>query len=441
MTPPEPIGPPSPDPRTVEVVAGDLVAGGRAFARLEDGTPLFVAGAFPGERVRVRLQRRRARVAEGTVTEIVDPAPERVPPPCPWADRCGGCDWMGLEYASQLDWKHRIAAEAGRRIGKLEASPPKVVDASPTQLGYRGRIRIHVDRAGQIGFFARGSHKVVAIDRCAVAEEGVNRALGALRRAAADDTAGFGRQVSGAELRAGDDSTPWAVHLFWRRRRAQPDRRLTLALAGLAAGGGAVWAAGEVLHGPPRVSLELTGDLRLHAGPLAFVQANPGANRGLVTRVRDLALELSPAEGRFVDLFCGAGNFTLPLLAAGLHGAGIELSRGAIEDARFSATAQELTASGFHAGRAGGELGPLTGEAPTDLLLLDPPRSGAADSIPAIVALDPAAVVYISCDPVTQARDCAALQNAGYTVHSWTLHDLFPQTHHVESVLALTRGL
>jgi 23S rRNA (uracil1939-C5)-methyltransferase len=441
VIPSDPSPPPSPDPPLVEVTAGDLVAGGRAFARLDDGTPLFVAGALPGERVRVRVLRRRARVAEGIATEILAPAAERVPPPCPWADRCGGCDWMGLEYGSQLTWKHTIATEAGRRIGKLDAPPPEAVLASPTELGYRGRIRVHVDRAGQIGFFARGSHAVVPIDRCAVAEDGVNRALAALRRAVADDPAGFGRQVSGAELRTGDQATPWAAHLFWRQRRARPDRRLTRALAGLAASGGAVWAAGEVLHGPARVTLALTEELTLHAGPLAFLQANPAANRGLVARVRALATELSPSGGRFVDLFCGAGNFTLPLLAAGMRGVGVELSRAAIEDARFAATAQGLDAGAFHAGRAGGDLASLAGGARPELLLLDPPRTGAADAVPGIVELGPAAVIYVSCDPVTLARDARALCDGGYTVHSWTLHDLFPQTHHVESVLALSRVL
>jgi len=423
----------------VEVVAGDLVAGGRAFARLEDGTPLFVAGALPGERVRVRIDRRRARVAEGHATGILTPSPRRIEPPCPWADRCGGCDWMGLEYGAQLEWKQRIAQDAGDRIGKLAGVTPTPPLPSPRPLGYRGRIRVHVDRSGRIGFFARGSHEVVAVDRCAVAGDGVNQALDALREAVAGDPERFGRQVSGAELRTGDGQAPWAVHLFWRRRRARPDRPLRRTLATLARGGGAVWAAGEVLHGPARVAVALPGGLALQVGPLAFVQANPGANRALVDAVLAGARRATGGQGRFMDLFCGAGNFTQPLLAEGYDGVGVELSRGAIEDARAAADAQGLDTGAFRAGRAGDAA--WTDGDPPDLLLLDPPRSGAAEVVPAIVGLGPATVLYVSCDPVTLARDARALVAGGYRVEDWSLHDLFPQTHHVESVLTLVRVL
>ncbi len=428
-------------PAASEVVeVGDLVAGGRAFARLEDGTPLFVAGAIAGERVEVRVERRRARVAEGRATRILEPSPDRVQPSCPWAESCGGCDWMHLEYGAQLRWKGVIAREAALRQARIELDETPVPVPSPAALGYRGRIRVHVDRQGRIGLFAPGTHEVVAVDRCAVAAPPVNDALAALRDAAAAVGADFGRQVSGAELRTGDGATPWAIHLFWRHRRARPSPTLRTALGRMAAGGGAIWAAGNVLEGPDHTEYPLPEGLALRAGPLAFLQANPGANRQLVTYVRDAALALAGPRGRFLDLYCGAGNLTLPLLAAGMTGTGLELSAGAIADARRSAEALALPAEAFEATRVEAYLGRDGGRRLPDLVLLDPPRTGAKDAIEAIADLGARSMLYVSCDPVTLARDLGQLRQRRYEVRDWTAFDLFPQTHHVESVVTLTRG-
>lgn len=423
----------------VEVEIGDLVAGGRAFARLADGTPLFVAGALPGERAEVRIERRRARVADGRATRILRAASERVDPACPWFDSCGGCDWMHLDAAAQLRWKGVIARETARRQARVELSEPPPVAPSPAALGYRGRIRVHVDQRGRVGFFAPGSHRIVAVERCAVAEPAVDDALDALRSLAERLGTEFGRQVSGAELRAGDDETPWAIHLFFRQRRARPTPTLRAALERLSASGAAVWAGGKVLHGAADTVHPLPGGLHLRAGPLAFLQANPGANYRLVEAVRDVAVELAGDGGRFVDLFCGAGNFTLPLLAAGLDGIGVELSAGAIGDARRAAEEQSLPAGAFVSGRVDGQLGGKLPGGAVDVLLLDPPRTGAKDAIAAIADLGPRALIYVSCDPVTLARDVGDLRSRGYEPDRWLGFDLFPQTHHLESVVTMLR--
>lgn len=424
----------------MEVEIGDLVAGGRAFARLPDGTPLFVAGALPGERAEVHIERRRARIAEGRATRILRAASDRVVPACPWFDSCGGCDWMHLDGAAQLRWKGVIARETARRQARVELDQAPTVSPSPDALGYRGRIRVHVDRRGRVGFFAPGTHRIVAVEGCAVAEPAVQDALDALRSMADGVGPEFGRQVSGAELRTGDQETPWAVHLFWRERRAQPTGPLRAALERLSTSGAAVWAAGKVLHGAADTVHPLPGGLHLRAGPLAFLQANPSANHRLVEAVRDIAVEFAGDGGRFVDLFCGAGNFTLPLLAAGLDGIGVELSAGAVGDARRAAEEQSLPPEAFVSGRVDGRLGNKLLGGAVDVLLLDPPRTGARNAIEAIADLGPRALIYISCDPVTLARDVGDLRSRGYEPDRWLGFDLFPQTHHLESVVTLLRS-
>ena len=426
-------------PGPVEVTTGDLSPGGRCFSRLDDGTPLFVAGALPEETVRVVVSRRRAGVAEGDTVEVLSPSVDRVEPACLWFARCGGCDWMHAAYPAQLAGKQGIAAQAIRRQTGMDPASihdgPLPIEPSPDPLAYRGRVRLHVDPGGRVGYFARGTHRVVQVDSCLLATPAVNQALDAVRQELAPLGRRFGRQVSGIELRQGDDTAPWAIHLFPRARRARLDGALLAALERVAGeGGGAVWSAGKPLLGPPRLRFDLDDDLYSLAGPAAFVQANPRANRLLVRHVVERVVRQQPRD--FCDLFCGAGNFTLPLLAAGLEGTGVELSSQAVDGAREAALLQGLSAEAFRQGRVDGR----ARHGSPDLVLLDPPRTGARDAMPMIADMSPRTVVYVGCDPVTQARDVGELLRRGYEVVSWVLFDLFPQTHHVEGVAVLRKA-
>ncbi len=425
-----------------EVTAGPMAPGGRSFARLDDGTPLFLDGAVPGERVRGHVTRRRRRVVEGCVDEVLEAAPERVTPSCPWADRCGGCDWMHVDYAAQLRFKGEIAAEAGRRQARLARDTAVPVVPSPRREAYRSRVRLHVDLEGHVGYFARGTHDVVEIDRCAIAQSDVNAALSAARDAFAGIERTLGEEVSGIELRGGDDETDWAAQLFLRHRGARPSTALRSSLSTLASMGGTVWLNGRPYRGAPRLRYPLPGGQHLWVGPLTFTQGNPRANEQLIQLVVALAAgwgEPDPAAF-FVDLYCGAGNFTLPLLARGMRGVGVELSPDAIAGARDAARELGLPVDAFRSGKVGTRsLHHLSDPVP-EVVILDPPRTGAREAVSLIVEdLRPARVVYVGCDPVTQARDVGALREAGYEVATWEAIDLFPHTHHVESVMELRR--
>ena len=425
-----------------EVSAGPMAPGGRSFARLDDGTPLFLDGAVPGEQVRGVVVRRRKKIAEGRVTEVLEASPDRVTPPCPWADRCGGCDWMHVAYPAQLRFKGEIIAEAGRRQGRLEREAPVPVSPSPVREAYRSRVRLHVDEQGRVGYFARGTHDVVEIDRCWIARHDVNAALGALRDATAGVEAKLGREVSGIELRGGDDETDWAVHLYLRQRNTRPTTALASSLSTLSSMGGTVWLNGRPHKGAQRIRYPLPDGRFLWSGPLTFTQANPRANEQLVGLVQALVAGWGepPADAFFVDLYCGAGNFTLPLLAHGVRGVGIELSPEAIAHARDAAADQGLDPDGFRSGKVGTRSLHHLSDPTPEVVILDPPRTGAREAVALIVEeLRPRRVIYVGCDPVTQARDVGALREAGFEVHLWEAIDLFPQTHHVEAVMELRR--
>jgi 23S rRNA (uracil1939-C5)-methyltransferase len=181
----------------------------------------------------------------------------------------------------------------------------------------------------------------------------------------------------------------------------------------------------------------LPGGVELRAPAHAFTQVNWPVNRALVQAVLDAAAQRSVRT--FLDLYCGAGNFSLPLLARGLKGVGIESSKEAIAAAKRAASAHQLSFARFIAGDVQRALAKLPRAERFDLVVLDPPRSGAREILPEILRLAPPHIAYCACDPVTQARDLRALCDAGYSLVEVTGFDMFPQTHHFESLVWLSR--
>ncbi len=425
------------------VTTGELAPGGRAFARTEDGQVLFIEGALPGEQVEVAITRSRAGIHEARVTRVLSASVDRVAPPCPWVETCGGCDWMMASAALQLRAKGEIIAQAAKRQANLPIDTPAPRPA-PEPLGYRSRIRLHIDPAGRVGYFARGTHDVVDVERCAVACDTCNDALAALRTLSHRLGSDFGAHFSGVELLEGDADHAWAMQLFPRQRRAQIPSPLRSQLKSLTGNRNALWVGGQAKAGPARLRYPLPGGLYLLHGPTTFTQVNRRANQALVEQTVRVVTELLPAGGRFVDLYCGSGNFTLPLLAAGLQGVGIEFSANAIRCAQEAARNQRLPDRCFLQQKVGTD--PLNGmsDSSPDVVILDPPRTGAKEALGTIVGLQPRSVVYVGCDPVTQCRDLAVLSDSGYQPlppgpNSWLAFDLFPQTHHVETLVTLQR--
>lgn len=366
---------PNPDPSSPWLVER-AVAGGDGFLRAADGLACFVPGALPGDRIRPLELERRKRMVRVTEFHLAEPSPNRVEPPCPIAARCGGCDWMGLSREAQLRWKGDILQECLRRQGGVEVDVGPARSAGP-DLGYRHRVRLQ--RSGDVvGFFARGTRDVVPVGSCAVAHPAINAALADLPPGGA------------VELRVG-------------------------------LGGASVDASQR---------LELPGAW-IVVPPGAFSQVNPHVNAALVQAVLDGVGDASSA----FDLHCGAGNFALPLAAAGLSVRGCDVGEEGVEAARASARAQGLDVDLLVAPAEEALARWL--EVP-DLVVLDPPRAGCRELVAPLLARRPPRIAMISCDPATCARDVGALVAGGYRVDAAQAWDMFPHTHHVEALVWLS---
>jgi 23S rRNA (uracil1939-C5)-methyltransferase len=424
----------------IEVEVESLAFGGDGVAH----TPraLFIIGAAPGDRVRVRIREDRGTWARAEIVEMIAPSPARRAPPCPLAHACGGCQWQPIHEEIQREAKRRAVEDALRRIGGLrDVVVPPVLGIGPT-LRYRRRTRFQVRarRSGAaIGFHRHRSHEVVDVDRCLQMSEGLARAYEAIREAL-DRRVPPG--VYEVDLAVGSDDTG-AVAALHVASKIDPG---SLALLGSIARPlvDATALRGWAALDPGSRILDAWGDLTLEyvfpegsvpGAPCAlrqrgwaFSQVSWESNVALVRAV--LSALGDPPPAHVLELYAGSGNFTLPLSALIPEVVAVEADPDA---------ARELSDNLDLAGRrarviaapAAAALGALDR---AGAVLLDPPREGAAEAIAGIVSLRPRRIVYVSCHPATLARDLARLAAGGYRLNAVQALDLFPQTYHVETV-------
>ncbi len=425
----------------------DLAPGGEGVGHA-GGRAVFVPFTAPGDRVVVE-----AAAGEGAVhaelVELLAAGPVRQPAACPHfgpsGDRCGGCEWLHAAPLAQLSAKGRTLREALRKIGRLEPGSYAWggVAASPSPLRYRSRAKFHLDRGeGRLVFFRRRSHEPVPLAACLLLSEGLDRLRAAL-----------GPAILAAGLSPREVSLEWSdldgrgAAFLALPAAGERERRKAEALLGAVPGlAGLVLKAGE--GAPLLVGDPVLRHARDPADPAAgtcrsrpdvFQQANRGANALLVRAALDL---LQPDGEEVLELFCGSGNFTGPLLARARGVAAVEQQGPALELARADLGGRPGPAVRFFAGDAlqvarafARERGPEARR--FGVALLDPPRDGAKGIGPALRDLGVARAVYVSCDPATLARDLKGCVDAGFRLDSVQGFDLFPQTHHVEGLALL----
>ena len=391
-----------------------LGKGGDSVGRAEDGRVVFADGGVPGDLVLVELVEQKARWARGVVREIIEVGKERVPAPCEYQARCGGCPWQVAAMPTQLAAKQQIVERALRNLG-VEVEP---IVASPQTLGYRGRATLSV-RHGKLGFFGRRSHEVVEIERCIALEPALDRAL-----ARASD--GLSRELGEEGVLRGT-SAAQGIHLAFEPGRgadlaallARARRLVDEGIVGMLVDGRAVGAA-----------LLDAGDFLVSAA--GFRQANAAQNDVLR---RLVAQWLEPAGRTVLELYCGDGNFTRDLSsAAGV----VAVEEDAAAFSRLRKNVPSATAVNARVERDV-EQRARRGER-HERVLLDPPRAGAKDAVQFIAALSPDRIVYVSCDVATLARDLAAFRALGYRTTRAVPVDLMPHTDHVEVVALLERA-
>ncbi|HYX90418.1 MAG TPA: class I SAM-dependent RNA methyltransferase [Myxococcaceae bacterium] len=402
-----------------------------------DGRTVFVAGALPGERVRVGL-REEQRVLRGELLEVLEPSPARRTPPCPIADRCGGCDWLHLDEATQRKAKEEILLSALERLGRIPRSEVRLLPTvqASTPMSYRRRAVLHPSRGG-LGFFGRKSHQLVPVEVCGALVgrladlpsrlspllEPIRGDLSEVSLLAAGEQASFAAVLKGP------------VRAKVRETCERAVRELHLA--------GAVIVAPErapELIGRPtlRARAPARPDVPLYLRPDGFAQAHQEANELLV----DSALAtLAPSSAdRALELYAGNGNFTFALAARVKELAAVEASSLAVELGRRSTLEGGIANVRWVLGDAGEVVDGLVREGRRfDLLLADPPRTGAPGLGARARSLGVRRVVYVGCDAASLARDGADLREAGFAPSTVQLVDMFPQTHHLEAVMAFDR--
>jgi 23S rRNA (uracil1939-C5)-methyltransferase len=408
----------------VETVRAETpVYGGYVIART--GKVTFVTGAVPGELVEVTVEENKKDYSLATVRSVLEPSPFRREAPCRIFGRCGGCQIQFIGYEKQVSIKEEILLDAMRRIGGIEIL--LMPSLTGVEFGYRHRGQFKVSPAGEIGFFRQGTREVIPVDECPLMIDQINAVLGNLKELDL-------RGLKEVHLSAGDSVTALLKGTVSEELCQEILRR---GIAGVA------FEKGDSL-GKDYITLDLNG-LAYSVTPWSFFQANWALNRKVVETVVG---RLGPLEGkRVLDLYAGAGNFSLPLSGEGAEVVAVEENQFAVEDGRRNATLNGIRTCSFIHSTAEGIFAPknmqkfsrLLGEGRYDLVVLDPPRPGLTSGcLKKIIEIGSKEILYVSCNPATLARDIGKMSGQ-YGLESLSLIDFFPNTYHIEAVAILKR--
>jgi 23S rRNA (uracil1939-C5)-methyltransferase len=422
----------------MEVTIERILPGGLGLAHAE-GKTVMVALAAPGDRLRVRIDREKGTVCFASIVEIIEPSPHRLAPLCPYFGRCGGCDFQQMTYAAQLEAKVEIIKDCLRRIAKIDNPPEVQITPAPNEWHYRSRAQWQYDsEQKRLGYYESGSRRVCDVAECAVLVPELENELEKLRREIAEG------------------SMPGDVRYF----------RAVVGDDGVAVSSG---VSSLTVSQAPDIRRSINGESYTLSAE-SFFQTNEDLLPQLIDAV------LAGVSGDVaIELYSGVGLFTLPLARRFKRVIAVEDNREAAEFARRNLAqaslgkTQVVTADvakwlevecggrvPIKSGRrrrfgsksqqadsspAGSQIqNPVdAGALQIDFLLLDPPRTGAESRvIDGILQLAPKRICYVSCDPATLARDLRKIIAGGYSLDSLAAFDMFPQTHHVETVAHLT---
>jgi 23S rRNA (uracil1939-C5)-methyltransferase len=421
----------------VELELTDLSYFGDGVGHVDTNLVVFAAAGLPGERVVLEIDERRHKFVRGQIKELLVSAEDRVSPPCRFYGDCGGCQFQHLGYESQLRWKTELVRRQFQRIGNI--NPPDILPCigSVNPWRYRNNARFSVDRHGQISFTRPKSHTLLPIDDCLIMQPEIAALIPRLQGVlpgAHQIVVRYGARTGQlliaprlplpeSDLVSGQDSYD-EVLLGHRYRvsapsffqvNTRPDRRLVPAEID----SGWLPAADEAAH-PAR-----TGPTDSSA--VEFSQADILAI---------LVLSRLPLTGRelVVDAYSGVGTFAVPISRRAGRVVGIEEARSAVLDAEYNS--RGLDNVGYLHGRTEDQIDNLVGR--PDAVVLDPSRTGCDPKVlAALTSIRPETIVYVSCDPATLARDVGRLVSGGYELTYVQPIDMFPQTHHIETVSVL----
>lgn len=402
-----------------------------------DGKALMIPNTAPGDRIAARIVESRERYAIGEMIRVINPSPLRQTPPCPYVGRCGGCSWQHLRYDAQLKAKQQSVEDALRRIGKLSDFDLRPIIASANEYHYRRRIRLQVDGAKRLGFYGAGSHDLVEIESCEIAAAPLNRAIEPLRRWLGE----LHGNIDHIELVSGDEPEEIVAIAQTADSFAPIDEPACEALANSAQSvNGLIVNSrnGRKVWGKPWITVKLSDNMALKLDADLFVQVNPDGNRQMLDQL--LALAKFHDQDQVLELYSGAGNFTLPIATRVKRIVAVEGHRAAVANGQLNAQNYRLENIDWLCGAMPQAVAQLKRQhRQVSKIVLDPPRTGAKGLEADLAALGAETIAYISCNPTTLARDLAALTKQGYKLKTVQPIDFFPHTFHVESLATMTR--
>ncbi|MGA9770786.1 MAG: class I SAM-dependent RNA methyltransferase [Blastocatellia bacterium] len=390
----------------LDVATERLAYGGDAIAR-HNGLAIFIPFAAPGERLRVRIVERRKNFARAVIEEILEPSSVRRPAPCHHFGDCGGCQLQHMTYEAQLEAKTGFVRDALERVGKIDWQQ-KIEVRHAAEFGYRSRAQVKIERfnpqnpeSRSVGFNRTGTHAICDVTSCPVLVPELQSSLATLRSFINQPAQAVRRDLTELEMGAGDASVAF-----------EPP-----------------------LSGLPGGDLEKkVKGANYRFSPSTFFQVNPLM---LETLIDEAVAQYSGAVA--IDLYAGVGLFTIQLGRRFSNVIGVEGDRQAARFARENISANKMTNIRFDNARVEQWLKEFTTRSSPDLVLLDPPRVGAAEAVTYIAEMKPRIISYVSCDPTTLARDLRKLIDSGYKLERVSAIDLFPQTFHIETVAVLKK--
>ena len=413
-----------------------LAYGPYGIGRIENQV-IMVPATAPGDKISPRVTNSKGNYAFGEMVRLLQPSPLRQAPPCPYVNDCGGCPWQQVQYEAQLKAKEQSVADALRRIGKLNGFELRPIIASPREYHYRRRIRLQCDKAKRIGFFRAFSHDLVEVDGCLIADNALNKVIPPLGSwiNELDTPIEYVEVVTGDEpneiVAAGkiagdfiprDDSA--CEHLIDQ----------TNGINGLilyAKNWRKEWGHTAVtIRSDDGICLKVKGDV--------FTQINAEGNRKLLREL--LAGGGFEKNDQVLELYSGAGNFTLSIAKQAHEVVAVESYRQSIDSGKRSAQLNAIANIRWICAHVPAALERIAKQRERfSKIILDPPRAGAKGIERNLISLGAEKIIYVSCNPATLARDLSALARHGYRLTLVQPIDLFPHTFHVETLAMMTR--
>jgi len=423
-----------------------LAYGGSGFGRLV-GKACFVPFTAPGDLAEIRIEKSKKSYSEGVVEELLQYSPHRSSPPCPVFGDCGGCNWQHVSYKEQCRQKEAIFADILWRNARVDSEKIRPLLSAASPYGYRQRIQLKVDYSGgrrSLGFHRRSSHDVVDIhDHCAIAAASLNSAISKIREiigsfkepdliSQVDLASSSDASVSAVFHYSGNFSEILAEHLIQANADVTALHSLSIKTASK--------RTFQHISGLEKLRYSIPSaegtDMDMYYAPDSFSQVNFAQNRVMVQLLLDYCVNMTPDS--ILDLYSGNGNFSLPLAGSVKQILGFESANKSVSLALYNTHVNGIKNARYVCKDTTAGVEELAkNSVQFDLVIMDPPRTGADEVARQIQRVGASQLIYISCDPPTLGRDISTLQQNGFEVIYIQPVDMFPQTYHLESVVFL----